>query len=110
MQARRLHHVREAARRTGAIVVLKGDDTLVAAPDGLVAVSPGATPALATAGHRRRAQRRRRGAAGPRRSIRSPPRAPAVRLHARAGRHAAGRLGVDGVIASDVVEALPFAR
>ena len=32
------------------MVVLKGDDTLVAAPGGPVAVSPGATPALATAG------------------------------------------------------------
>ena len=38
---------RPAAR---AIVVLKGDDTLVADPDGLVAVSPGGAPALATAG------------------------------------------------------------
>ena len=30
--------------------MLKGDDTLVAAPGRRVAVSPGATPALATAG------------------------------------------------------------
>ena len=34
----------------------------------------------------------------------------AVRLHARAGVRAAARLGVDGVIARDVIEALPFAR
>ena len=46
----RLRYAREAASRAGAVVVLKGDDTLVAAPGGLVAVSPGATPALATAG------------------------------------------------------------
>ena len=39
-----------AARRARAVVVLKGDDTLVAAPDGRVAVSPGGAPALATAG------------------------------------------------------------
>jgi len=33
-----------------------------------------------------------------------------VRLHARAGIHAAHEKGVDGVIARDVIEALPFAR
>jgi NAD(P)H-hydrate epimerase len=109
VRARRLHHVRDAARRTGAIVVLKGDDTLVAQPDGVVAVSPGATPALATAGTgdvlsgvvaallARAVDPFTAACAG-------------VRLHARAGRHAAGRLGVDGVLARDVVEALPFAR
>ena len=32
------------------MVLLKGDDTIVARPDGLVAVSRGGTPALATAG------------------------------------------------------------
>ncbi|HYP47028.1 MAG TPA: NAD(P)H-hydrate dehydratase, partial [Thermoleophilaceae bacterium] len=48
--ARRLASVREAAERSGCTVLLKGDDTLVATPEGLVAVSPGGTPALATAG------------------------------------------------------------
>jgi len=33
-----------------------------------------------------------------------------VRLHARAGVHAAHEKGVDGVIASDVIQALPYAR
>ena len=37
-------------RRRHAIVVLKGDDTLIADPSGRVAVSPGDAPALATAG------------------------------------------------------------
>ena len=36
--------------RSGAVVLLKGDDTLVALPGGEIAVSPGGTPALATAG------------------------------------------------------------
>jgi NAD(P)H-hydrate epimerase len=34
----------------------------------------------------------------------------AVRLHARAGIAAAARIGVDGVIARDVIAALPGAR
>ena len=46
----RLAHARQAAARAGAVVVLKGDDTLVADPSGLVAVSPGDSPALASAG------------------------------------------------------------
>ncbi len=48
--AHRLHSVREAARKAGAVVVLKGDDTLVARPDGVCAVNRGGAPALATAG------------------------------------------------------------
>ncbi|MCW3040794.1 MAG: NAD(P)H-hydrate dehydratase, partial [Solirubrobacterales bacterium] len=50
IEAARLDSVREAARRTGAIVVLKGDDSLIATPDGRVIVSEGGAPALATAG------------------------------------------------------------
>ena len=46
----RLKHAREAAERSGAVVLLKGDDTIVALPGGEVAVNPGGTPALATAG------------------------------------------------------------
>ena len=50
VDAHRLWHAREAAIRARAIVVLKGDDTIVADPEGRVAVSPGGVPALATAG------------------------------------------------------------
>ena len=106
--ARRLHHAAAASARSKALVVLKGDDTLVAAPAGRVAVSRGGAPALATAGT---------GdvlsgvvAAMLAKGLRAPHAACAgVFAHLRAGQLAAHEHGPDGVIASDVIAALPAA-
>ncbi|HEY5142035.1 MAG TPA: NAD(P)H-hydrate dehydratase [Solirubrobacteraceae bacterium] len=109
VEARRLEHVRRAAQVSGAVVVLKGDDTLVARPDGTVAVSPGATPALATAGTGDVLS----GVTGALLARGIEPftaACAAVRLHARAGVRAAAEVGADGVIARDVIAALPGAR
>lgn len=50
VQADRIATAREAARRFGCVVVLKGAHTVVADPEGRVRLSPYANPLLASAG------------------------------------------------------------
>ncbi len=106
ISAQRLAAAREAARAAGAVVVLKGDDTIVT--DGeRVAVNVLSAPALATAGtgdvlSGMVAAMLARGlepfAAA----------CAAVVAHARAGRDAAARIGAaESVIAGDVIDSIP---
>ena len=102
----RLQHAREAAEMSGAVVLLKGDDTIVARPDGLVAISPGGTPALATAGTGDVLS----GLIGALLAKGMDPfeaAALGALAHALAGRAAAERVGTDHVMAGDVIESLP---
>ena len=105
IDAHRLACAREAAQRSGAVVVLKGDDSIVADPEGLVAVSLGASPALATAGTGDVLS----GVIGALLAKGLGPfeaAAAGVLAHARAGQAAAERRGADHTIAGDVIDAL----
>ncbi|MFM9149003.1 MAG: NAD(P)H-hydrate dehydratase, partial [Solirubrobacterales bacterium] len=108
VEAQRLDSALEEAARTGAVVVLKGDDSIVAGSDG-VAIDDIESPGLATAGTGDVLA----GVCGAFLARGLDPfdaAAAAVFAHARAGRIASGRVGsADGTIASDVVEALPEA-
>jgi NAD(P)H-hydrate epimerase len=106
VRAHRLRHAREAAERSGAIVLLKGDDTIVAAPGGPVAVNPSGTPALATAGTGDVLS----GLIGALLAKGLGPfeaAALGALAHGLAGRAAAERVGADHVTAGDVIESLP---
>jgi ADP-dependent NAD(P)H-hydrate dehydratase / NAD(P)H-hydrate epimerase len=106
VDAHRLASAREAAETAGAVVVLKGDDTIVV-DGGRLAVNALAAPALATAGS---------GdvlsgviAAFLARGLEPFTAAcAAVIAHARAGNEAARRVGAaESVIAGDVIDAVP---
>jgi ADP-dependent NAD(P)H-hydrate dehydratase / NAD(P)H-hydrate epimerase len=110
IECERLRHVRAAAEQAQAVVVLKGDDTLIADPSGRVAINPGGSPALATAGTGDVLT----GVIAALFAAGLDPFTAAVAgvwLHAEAGREAARRQGAaEGVVASDVIAALPAAR
>lgn len=108
IEQHRLDSAVEAATTTGSLIVLKGDDTIVATPLGTVAISEGGAPALATAGSGDVLS----GLIGAllARGV-EPFQAccAAVRLHLEAGRIAAGA-GSEGVLSGDVAAALVAAR
>jgi hydroxyethylthiazole kinase-like uncharacterized protein yjeF len=106
VRANRLEAVRRAAEASGCVVLLKGADTLVAAPEGRLAVCHAGVPGLATAGT---------GdvltgvvaamlAREPDAWVAT---AAAAEAHGRAGRAATERLGPSGIVATDVIDSLP---
>ena len=100
-EAGKVERTRQAAAQAGAVLVFKGADTVVAAPDGRAAIAPEATPWLATAGTGDVltgiiAAMRARGFAAYEAACAG------VWIHGQAAR-AAGA----GLIADDLIEALP---
>jgi ADP-dependent NAD(P)H-hydrate dehydratase / NAD(P)H-hydrate epimerase len=106
VEERRIASAREAAREAGAVVVLKGDDTIVTDGDRL-AVNAISAPALATAGSGDVLS----GVAAAFLARGLEPFAAAcaaVVAHARAGLDAAVRIGAaESVIATDVIDSIP---
>jgi NAD(P)H-hydrate epimerase len=108
VQRRRLETARSFAVETGAVVVLKGQRTLVADATGQAAVNPTGNPGLATGGTgdvlsgiigallARGCDTWTAATAG-------------VFAHGHAGDRAAQRLGEEALVAGDLVEALPDA-
>lgn len=106
VEGARLAHAREAAERSGAVVVLKGSDTVIAAPGAAPLVNTLKAPGLATAGTGDVLS----GVAGAYLAkglgVREAA-AAAVYAHALAGREASERRGADHMIAGDVIALLP---
>lgn len=104
IQESRVASARALAEETGAVVVLKGQGTVVAVPEGRCALNPTGNPGMATAGtgdvlagvigallaH---------GECGPAAVA-------GVFVHGRAGDLAASRRGEDALVAGDLAEAL----
>ncbi|MGH9479455.1 MAG: NAD(P)H-hydrate dehydratase [Terriglobales bacterium] len=110
VQSRRPYFVQRLAAETGAIAVLKGHNSLIADPSGALVINPVDSPGMATAGSGDVLTGIIAGllAQHPQ-AARLEVVACAVYLHGLAGVIAAGREGEMGMIASDIIAALPEA-
>jgi NAD(P)H-hydrate epimerase len=109
VQADRLGCARKFATERGVILVLKGERTLIAFPDGQVWVNPTGSPSMATGGTGDILTGMIAGMLGqspqqPQEAI-----AAAVWLHGRAGELGAEEVGEQAMIATDLLRTLPVA-
>jgi ADP-dependent NAD(P)H-hydrate dehydratase / NAD(P)H-hydrate epimerase len=108
VQSRRLESARALAARSGAVVVLKGQRSVIAAPDGRAAVNRTGNPGMATGGTGDVlagiiGALLARGCDAWTAAI------AATCVHGLAGDRAAARLGQESLLAGDLVAALPEA-
>lgn len=108
IQAERLAVAQDAAKRWNAVVVLKGAHTVVAAPDGRAAISPHANALLATAGTGDVLAGAIAGLVAQRMSPFEAA-AAATYVHGVAAEEAGVDLGDRGLLAGDLLPALPRA-
>jgi ADP-dependent NAD(P)H-hydrate dehydratase / NAD(P)H-hydrate epimerase len=108
VQRRRLETARAFAMETGAVVLLKGQRTIVARPDGRAAVNPTGNPGMATGGTGD-ALSGIIGALLARGGDAWTAATAGAYLHGLAGDEAAARLGQESLMAGDVVSHLPRA-
>ncbi len=107
VQADRIGAARETSRRQQVVIVLKGAHTVIAAPDGRVFVNTTGNPGMATGGMGDVLT----GIIGSFLAQKLDPLDAAllgVYIHGLAGDRAAERMGLPGLIASDVINELPF--
>jgi NAD(P)H-hydrate epimerase len=106
VQRRRLETARAFAVETGAVVVLKGQRTIVARPDGAACVNPTGNPGMATGGTGDvlsgiLGALLARGLDGWTAAVAG------VYLHGAAGDDAARRRGEESLVASDLLDSIP---
>jgi NAD(P)H-hydrate epimerase len=109
IQADRLGVARRFAAERRVVLVLKGQRTLVAFPDGRVFVNPTGTPAMATAGSGDILTGLIAGLLAQWPDHREEALLAAVWLHGRAGEIGAGEIGEQALTATDLLKFLPAA-
>lgn len=108
-QQPRLALARDFAVNRGVVLVLKGQRTLIAFPDGAVYVNPTGTPAMGTGGTGDILTGLIAGLLAQHRDHQREAVLAAVWLHGQAGELAAAELGEAAVIATDLLKFLPHA-
>jgi NAD(P)H-hydrate epimerase len=109
VQAHRIGCARSFAQERGVYIVLKGNRTVIAAPDGRTWINPTGSPAMATGGTGDVLTGMIAGLAAQFPDQFETALLAAVYLHGRSGELGAARRGEKGLIASDLFEYLPEA-
>ncbi|HMF77712.1 MAG TPA: NAD(P)H-hydrate dehydratase [Bryobacteraceae bacterium] len=109
VQAARLEIARELAEQSGATIVLKGDRTIIAFPDGETWVNPTGSPAMATGGTGDILTGMTAGLVAQHPKDWKRAVVAAVWLHGRCGELAAQRWGEQAMLATDLLDFLPEA-